>query len=137
MAPLSCSSRQYKRINVSDKKTEQQRVNLLELKPLRNLEWEKDANGIVTLNVPKFRHPLVVKCFVPLMAKPSIRVKLDAIGSLVWENCDGATPVSVITKKMQEAFGEEAEPVYDRIGRFLSQLERDKFLIIEYPKRPT
>jgi len=137
MAPLCCSSRPYIRINVPDKKNEQEPVNLLDLKPLRNLEWEREANGIVALSVPKFRHPFVVKWFVPLMAKPTMRVKLDAIGSLVWEHCDGATPVSIITEKMKEAFGEKAEPVHDRIGRFLSQLERDKFLIIEYPKRPT
>ncbi len=87
-------------------------------------------NGLVTLIVPKFKNKYVVKWFVPLLAKPNIKVKLDALGSFVWSRCDGQTSVEQIGRDMAEAFGEPLEQLYDRIGRFLAKLAKDKFVVL-------
>lgn len=85
-------------------------------------------NGRVTLIVPKFKNKYLVKWFVPLLAKPNIKVKLDALGSFVWSRCDGRTSVGQIGQDMAEAFGEPLDELYDRIGRFISKLANDKFV---------
>ena len=106
------------------------RINLLELKPLRNVSWEMEGNDRVVLLVPKFRNRFVVKWFVPMLAKPNIRVKLDDRGSFVWQRCDGETSVYQIGEQMSEAFTEPIEATYERIGKFIHQLARSNSLVV-------
>jgi hypothetical protein len=112
------------------KRQTQQPSNLLDLKPSRNLEWEDRDNDLVTLIVPKFKRPLFVKYVVPLLAKRVIKVKLDAYGSFVWRKCDGSTPVSTISEEMATKFGTPTEEMYERVGKFVRTLERDKFVVL-------
>jgi hypothetical protein len=106
----------------------QEPQNLLELKPRRNLRWEMRENGLVTLIVPKFKNKYLVRWFVPMLAKPNIKVKLDEFGSFVWNKCDGGTTVEKIGEEMAQRFGEPLGSLYERIGRFVAKLSHDKFL---------
>ena len=105
-------------------------VNLLELKPSRNLEWEEGEGGLVVLLVPKFRNHYIVKWFVPMLAKPNIRVKLDALGSAVWTQCDGKTTVGEMGEAMVKEFDESLDSIFERIGKFIQRLARDGFLLL-------
>lgn len=113
------------------KKKEQEPVNLLELKPARNVEWETREGGLVVLLVPKFRNRLVLKWFVPMLAKPKVRVKLDELGSAVWARCDGATTVEKIGEEMAKVSGEPLDAAYQRIGKFIQQLARHEFVVVD------
>ena len=105
-------------------------VNLLDLKPSRNVEWETgDGEGVVLL-VPKFRGPVLQKWLVPLLRQPAFRIRLDEVGSFIWRRCDGITPVSVIAAQLSERFGPGVEPLYERIELFLSKMQRDEFIAI-------
>lgn len=104
-------------------------INLLELKPVRSCEWEKEGER-VSLVVPRFRFSLLRRWLLPRLKKPYYRIGLDAVGTLVWEDCDGRNTVKEIGEKLRSRFGERIEPVYDRLELFLSQLERNSF--IEY-----
>ena len=106
-------------------------VNLLELKPVRNLNWETLDDQRVALLIPKFRNRLAVKWLLPVLSKPQIRLKLDAYGSFVWSRCDGRTSVEEIGEAMSEKFGEALDPLYERIGKFLRKLEHEKFLVLK------
>jgi len=108
-------------------------LNLLELRPGRLVSWENGDDGRAVLLVPKFRNPLLVNWVLPFFSRREFRVKLDRIGTFVWERCDGHTPVERIAGQLTEAFGAEAEPVYERIGAFLSRLEREGFVSIKPP----
>lgn len=105
------------------------RINLLELKPQRIVSWEMEGGDKVVLLVPKFRNRFVVKWFVPMLAKPNIRVKLDDRGSFVWQRCDGETTVQQIGEQMSAAFTEPIEATYERIGKFIHQLVRGHSLV--------
>jgi hypothetical protein len=105
--------------------------NLLELKPVRVLEWETKENGSVVLLVPKFHNPFLVKYLVPRLAKPFIRLELDATGSFVWQECDGNSTVSVIADRVKSRFGENFDPDYSRIGNFIRQLLRNEFIRLD------
>ena len=105
--------------------------NLLELKPTRNLEWETDDENKVVLFVPKFTSRFAVRWFVPLLAKPTMRVKLDERGSFVWQRCDGNTTVQAIGEKMSVVFTEPVETTYERIGKFIQQMVHNRFLLLD------
>ena len=101
------------------------------MRPKRNLEWERREDDLVTLLIPKFRNKYVVQWFMPMLAKPNIRLKLDERGTFVWDRCDGNTTVAEIDESMSGKFGEPEEVSYDRIGKFIQRLARDKFLLLE------
>jgi hypothetical protein len=102
--------------------------NLYALKPLRLVEWESDEHGRVTILIPKFSKGPLARWLQPRLRRPIFRIKLDEYGSFVWLNSDGKKDVRQIGEEMKARFGEVAEPVYDRIGRFLQQLENSKFI---------
>jgi hypothetical protein len=107
-------------------------INLLELKPERVVEWETADDGLVVLLIPKFRNPFMVQWILPMLQRRVFRVKLDAYGSFVWRHCDGSTPVAQMGERMKGEFGEAAEPVFERIGKFLNKLEREEFVRIHH-----
>jgi hypothetical protein len=97
-------------------------MNLLELVPRRLREFETDGEGIVTVKVKRFKYDWMAIAFLPKWKSPFIRTKLDGFGSHVWMYCDGEQNVHMIGEKMREEFGEEIEPVYDRLKLFFQQL---------------
>jgi hypothetical protein len=105
-------------------------VNLLELKPVRLIAWEKTGDGRITLIYPKFRSRFLRKHLLPLLAKPNFRIMLDDYGSFIWQRCNGSTHVRQIATEMQATFGDHVEPVYERIGLFLKRMESDGFISI-------
>ena len=115
-------------------KEEKRPPNLLTLKPKRNLEWETQPDDNVVLVIPKFRHRLLVKWFVPMLAKPNIRLKLDERGSYVWMHCDGNTTVAKLGEEMATKYGESLDSTYERIGKFVQKLARDKFVDLNIVK---
>lgn len=108
-------------------------LNLLELRPVRTLSWESGTDGLAVLLVPKFRNPLLVRWILPFFSRHHFRVRLDRFGTFVWERCDGNTPVEKIGAELSAAFGAEAEPLYERIGKFVSRLQREGFISIKHP----
>ncbi len=109
-------------------RTTSEPLNLLDLRPGRNVAWEDGQGAAVVLLVPKFRAPFLRKWLIPLLPSPAFRVKLDEFGSFVWRRCDGATPVSAIAEQLRERFGPGVEPLYERIEVFLRRLQRDEFI---------
>lgn len=110
---------------------EKQFLNLWELQPKRNAQWETTDEGRIVVLVPKFKNALLVKWILPYLAKPFFRIKLDAVGSVIWEQCDGNTPVSRIAEILKNKFGAAVDPVDARINHFLNQLERGDLILIQ------
>jgi hypothetical protein len=99
-------------------------INLLDLVPVRTIEWKK-TDELVVLLKPKFNHPFLAKHILPRMKSPHFKIKLDEIGSFFWENCDGTKTVKEIGEIQRQKFGEKVEPLYDRISLFLQNLEKN------------
>ena len=108
--------------------TEEKRINLLDLIPVRKIEWEKNEEGLVSLLKPKFKHPFLKKHILPRLKNPYYRIKLDSLGSFVWGLCDGNLPVKKIAENLKDEFGEKIEPLYDRLALFLQSLERNRLI---------
>jgi hypothetical protein len=63
----------------------------------------------------------------------SSTVDLDKFGSFVWKQIDGKRSVNDIAEEMRQEFGEEAEPLYDRLVKFLRLLRNNDFVSLYKP----
>jgi hypothetical protein len=116
---------------VKNKNKESPELNLLELIPAKNIEWEETEDGLICLLKPKFRVPILKKHLLPRLKHPYYKINLDKIGSQFWENCDGVRTVEEIAKHMKKTLGDEVEPLYERITLFLQSLEKNKFILFK------
>ena len=60
---------------------------------------------------------------------PVTHVHMEPIGSFVWRQIDGRHSVYEIGQLLHETFGEEAEPLYERLSVYMKQLENNGLII--------
>ncbi len=109
-------------------------------KPARNIAFcvpracvgheADDEPGTVRLLVPRFRASWL-QWLQKRLRKPHIKVKLDEIGSAVWQLIDGKRMVVEIGEELERHFGEKIHPTNERLGFFFSHLRRNKFVELE------
>ena len=107
----------------------ERKINLLELIPVRNIEWERSGEGLIVLLKPKLKNPFFARHLLPRLKNPYYKVKLDSVGSFIWQQCDGSLTVRRLADNLKDKFGEDIEPVYDRLSLFLQSLEKNCFII--------
>ncbi len=102
--------------------------NYLERKPIRVIEnWSTDENGTVTLE--KENTGIFNKIAQVLLKKPKISfIHLDEMGSFIWPLLDGKTDIIELGEKVKEHFGEKAEPLYERLAKYIQILESYNFI---------
>lgn len=115
------------------KKDQKKEYNLLELTPRRLRDYDVDEEGLVTVKYPRFESAVLSKFLVPSWKRPYVRMRLDQFGSFVWLKSDGGRTVGSIAEGMLEEFGEDAEPIHDRLKSFLLQLHRARYLTLQAP----
>ena len=99
------------------------------LVPERKMHWEIDPDTkYVVLKKPKLKNPLLKKYLLPRLKRPDFSVKLDNIGTFVWQNIDGKRTFGEIADKMKKELGESVEPVEDRLGQFINLLRKYDFI---------
>jgi hypothetical protein len=113
---------------VKSKTNKSQELNLLELVPVKNIEWKETEEGLICLLKPKFQLLFLKKHILTRIKNPYYKINLDKIGSYFWESCDGIRTVEEIAGRMKNELGDEVEPLYDRITLFLQSLEKNKFI---------
>ena len=89
--------------------------------------WSCDDDGKVTLEIENkgVFNFLAQK----LLKKPRISyIHLDENGSFVWPLIDGKRSVFELGKLVKEHFGDQAEPLYERLIKFFQILESYKFI---------
>ena len=102
--------------------------NYLEKIPVRanHITWSENE-GIVTLEIENkgFFNRLAQKFF----KKPKISyIHLDELGSFIWQLLDGERSLVEIGMLVEEKFGEKANPLYERLGKYISILQSYGFL---------
>ncbi|WP_312640634.1 PqqD family protein [Hydrogenoanaerobacterium sp.] len=104
-------------------------ANYLDYIPKRNpcYFWEQRDDGSIVVKIPHtgFYDRIAQHAF----RKPeSSRIQLDELGSFIWERIDGTRSVYEIAQEVKERFGENAEPLYNRIITFFGILSNYKFI---------
>jgi hypothetical protein len=108
---------------------EDEPVDLLELRPERGLDHDLDDDGLVTVLQPKFRGAILGRLLQPRLVKPFIRVRLDEVGSAIWETCDGQTKVAEIAEILADRWGDDFDPGHTRLALFLRTMEQHGFIV--------
>lgn len=105
--------------------------NYLDLVPQINegLNWNKDENGIVTLEIENTG--LFNRIAQKVFKKPKWSfVHLDELGSFVWLLIDGKTNISDMGVSVKEHFGEKAEPLYEKLVKYFEILKSYNFIVL-------
>ncbi len=110
--------------------------NLLDMTLVREVEWEEDESGVVTLvrSRPRVRGPRSMGRWVSFMLAPP-RIRLDEVGSFAWLRMNGSSDVGDLAALVREEFGDRVEPVNQRLGHLVRLLKRERFVSYAEPKR--
>ena len=106
--------------------------NLLDAVPVRCVEWEENEKGTISLIAPKFRLAWMRALIGWLNINPDFQIHLDAFGSFVWKECDGKQDCHVIGSALKTHFGNDVEPVFDRLGIFIRHLVSRKLVRLTF-----
>lgn len=110
------------------KSEEEKAANLLEMTPVRTVSWETDSRDRIVLLKPKFKWPWLKKHLLPRMKRPHYRIQLDDKGSFIWRRCNGKNTVGELAEMHTGKFGEDVEPLLERLALFLHSLEKNGFI---------
>ena len=102
--------------------------NYLEKVPARaDIEWDTDSDGNVTLHIEN--KGVMNKIAQVLFKKPKVSyIHLDEMGSFIWQHIDGESDIIKIGESVKDHFGEKAEPLYERLAKYIQTLEAYKFI---------
>lgn len=103
--------------------------NYLERIPCRpaSIQWTTDDEGIVTLEIKNtgWANRIAQKLF----GRPKVSyIHLDKTGSFVWPLLDGEKTITELGRLVDERFGEEAHPLYERLARYFQILDSYHFI---------
>lgn len=110
------------------KKKELKELNLLELTPYRFYGEETDSEGNVIVLIPKFKNKILVKYLLPRMKSRNFKLKLDKFGSGVWLLLNGENNIKFIAEELVRKFGDEIQPIYERLPKFMTMLYTNKLI---------
>lgn len=103
--------------------------NYLEFIPEKSeaLTWKTDKKGVVTLDIKNTG--LLNKIAQKVFLKPEVtHVHLDELGSFVWPLIDGKKNIIELGEVVEQEFGENASPLYERLAKFFQILESYHFI---------
>lgn len=89
--------------------------------------WSADESGIVTLNIENTG--VFNRLAQRLLHKPEVTyIHLDKIGSFVWPVMDGEMNIIDLAKLVEEEFGDDAAPLYERLAKYFQILDSYHFV---------
>lgn len=103
--------------------------NYLDFIPMKSekIQYKEEEGGNIQLIVPRtsFFDKVAIKFF---FSPEAFKIDLDDMGSFIWNNIDGEKNVYEIGELVKERFGEDAEPLYERLAEYLNILMNNKFI---------
>ncbi|MDD3217864.1 MAG: PqqD family protein [Lachnospiraceae bacterium] len=106
--------------------------NYLDFIPIKNpdMKWDVDENQVVTFHVP-------LKGFFAKVAQVAFNrpkethISLEEYGNFIWPLIDGKNTVFEIGLKVRDHFGDDAEPLYERLVNYMRILQGNRFILME------
>ena len=96
--------------------------------PRRLLDWrDLDDRRCVVLR-PKFGEGRIGRWLASKLGDSFYRIRLDDVGTFIWKACDGETPLTEISERLREEFGERVEPAEERLARFVQSMLRSRMI---------
>jgi hypothetical protein len=105
--------------------------NFLDLIAKRNekYSWIELESDIVQIHI--HRNTRLDKVVRKFFRTPEVmKIDLDKYGSFLWKEIDGTSDVGSIANKFSENFGDEVEPLYERLIHYVNILKNNEFISI-------
>lgn len=110
-------------------KKKKQQKNYLDLIPERTpeLKWSSDEEGIIVLEVENTG--AFNRVAQKLFKKPKVtKVHMEKYGSFLWPLIDGEKTVMELADLQKAEFGDEVEPLYPRVVKYMQIMESYHFI---------
>ncbi len=107
--------------------------NLLDFVPIKSnnqkFEQVEKEDGLITIVI--HRNSLFDKFIRKFIKKTpeTFKVDLDVFGSFVYSRIDGTRNIFEIGQEVKAHFGEDCEPLYERLGAFCNLLKNNDFIV--------
>ncbi len=93
----------------------------------KQIAWSENSKGLVTLEIENKGY--ANKIAQMLFKKPKTSyIHLDKMGSFIWKNIDEKMDIHAIADKVNEKFGDEANPLYERLTIFFKIMDSYRFI---------
>ncbi len=103
--------------------------NYLDYIPVHNKEFKVEDGKVTILRENKGLSNFVAQKFAK---KPRVtQVHLDKMGNFIWPLIDGERSIYDISVLVKEKFGDDCEPLYERLIMYMRNLENYDFIKIE------
>lgn len=106
-----------------------QKQNYLDFVPIQTHSFpvKERTDGLVTVTIT--RRGIYDKIAQKFFHTPAqSHIDLDKYGSFVWKQIDGTRSVYEIGQLAKTQFGEESEPLYPRLVKFIAILKENRFI---------
>ena len=113
-------------------KKKKQQKNYLDLVPERaqELTWSRDEEGIVVLEVENTG--VFNRIAQKLFKRPKYtKVHMEKYGSFLWPLIDGQRTVMELADLQKAEFGEEVEPLYPRVVKYMQIMDSYHFITLK------
>lgn len=91
------------------------------------LKYEENSNGEYTIFVEN--KGVFNKIMQKLLGKPKVsQIHLEEFGNFIWKQIDGNQTVLQVSEKVNEHFGEKAEPLIPRLVQYFKILQDNGFI---------
>lgn len=108
--------------------TEFEAQQFLRLCPKHLLHWELNSENCAIIFRPRFgNHPLALR-IGSIFKVSEYRIRLDKIGTAVWQSMDGATSLRMILEDLRQELGEDQHQVLSRLKLFVDQMFRSRMI---------
>jgi hypothetical protein len=101
----------------------------------------KSSAGLITLEIPRREDRLGRILITVCRVSPDVtkKIKLDDIGTFVWEMCDGKATIRVMIERLREQYRLEWKEAEVALVAFMRQLMRKRLvaLLVEQKKPVT
>ena len=111
-------------INMANKKRE----NYLDYVPVINSRniWSTEEGKVTIHMVHRGFYAWIAQRF---FHRPRVsHIDLDAMGSFIFRHIDGQRTVGAIAELVKSEFGKDAEPLYDRLVKYMQILHNNQFI---------
>ena len=93
----------------------------------KEINWSESTKGIITL---KIKNTGFANKFAQLIfKKPKVsQIHLDKFGSFIWPLIDGKRDITAIGNLVNNKFGSEAHPLYERLAKYFQIMDSYHFI---------
>lgn len=104
--------------------------NYLDYIPKHNSLYEWNINERSRVVIKVVNKGLFNRIAQIFFKRPKVsNIELDEFGSFVWEQIDGVRSVYGIGILVKEHFGDKAEPLYERLAKFIGTLRNAGYVV--------